>query len=245
MPVDSPPPLERYDAVLREAGIDAIRYRSYLERLFSGVPLRGRRVLDVGGGSGFISFWVAMQGGQTTCLEPSADGSNPHMSASFRRLAAALADLEVTLDPRSFQAVGPQDAHDVVLVHNAVNHLDEKACVALPDDEDARRTYARIFGELRAITRPGGHLLVADCSRRNIFGDLRVRNPFVPDIEWHLHHQPSLWRAFAADAGFVDPEIRWNAMTRTGRVGEILLSNALGAYLTQSHFTLRMRSPVA
>jgi SAM-dependent methyltransferase len=239
--------MERYGVVLRELGIDERRYATYAARLFEGVPLEGRRVLDVGGGSGLISFYAAAMGARVTCLEPGAAGSNAEMPATFQRLEEALGSaVEVQLDPRSLQAFdAPPASLDVVVVHNTINHLDERACAALPRDPEARASYVRLFEAVARWTRPGGTLLVSDCARLNLFDVLRLRNPFVPDIDWRLHQQPGVWARLATEAGFADPQVRWNPMTRAGRVGAVLLGNWLGAFATQSHFTLRVRRAAA
>ncbi|MBA2504340.1 MAG: class I SAM-dependent methyltransferase [Thermoleophilaceae bacterium] len=236
--------MDRYQQTIGTLGVSPTRYPEYLGRLFEGVPLQGRRLLDVGGGSGLISFYAALQGAEVTCLEPTAEGSNPEMDAGFERLRAALGDqAQVELDRRTLQQLDPAPgSYDVIVLHNSVNHLDEDACQALPDDPGARRTFVGLFEELRAALRPGGQVIVADCARLNLFAAVGARNPFVPDIEWHLHQQPKVWAALLEEAGFTRPRIRWNPMTRAGRAGRVLLANWLGAFVTQSHFSLTARS---
>ena len=236
---------DRYVSAIAGLGVDPERYATYLKRLFAGIALEGRSLLDIGGGSGLISFYAAVHGAEVVCLEPNAAGSNPEMEASFETLANRLdRSAQVHLDRRTLQQLDVDAAsYDVIVLHNAVNHLDEEACVALPRDESARRTFVQIFSMLRRMLRPGGDLLIADCARLNLFGLLRLRNPFVPDIEWGLHQQPRVWAELLREAGFKKSNARWNPMTRAGRAGRILLSNWLGAFVTQSHFTLRIRRP--
>ncbi len=238
------PVLERYLDALRGTGVDPPRYLTYVQRLFDGVPLAGRRVLDVGGGSGLISFYAGVRGAAVVCLEPGAEGSNPAMDAAYRRLDERLGgSVDVRLDRTTLQELEPASAaFDVLVLHNSVNHLDERACAGLPREPAARRTFVRLFSSLRRMSRPGGDMIVSDCARLNLFGLLHVRNPFVPDIEWHLHQQPRVWAQLLAEAGFLESRIRWNPMTRAGRAGELVLANRLGAFVTQSHFTLNARA---
>ena len=50
--------------------------RRQLEDLFDGVDLSGKRMLDIGGGSGIYSFYAACAGArEVICLEPEAAGS--------------------------------------------------------------------------------------------------------------------------------------------------------------------------
>jgi hypothetical protein len=74
-----------------------------------------------------------------------------------------------------------------------------------------------------------------------LFGLVRARNPFVPEIEWELHQQPRVWAQLLGESGFLQARIRWNPMTRAGRAGELVLANRVGAFMTQSHFTLNAR----
>jgi SAM-dependent methyltransferase len=241
---DSPAPLlGRYLAGLEGSGLDSQRFLTYLQRLFAGVPLAGRRVLDVGGGSGAISFYAGVRGANVVCLEPGAEGSNPQMEAAYRRLEESVGGaVHVALDRRTLQQLDAQPGtFDVIVLHNSVNHLDEQACVRLPADPGARRTFVELFSSLRETAQPGGDLILSDCARWNLFGALRARNPFVPEIEWELHQQPRVWAQLLGESGFLQARIRWNPMTRAGRAGELVLANWLGAFMTQSHFTLNAR----
>lgn len=218
--------------------------RRYTAQLFAGVPLHGRSLLDVGGGSGLMSFYSAAQGADpVVCLEPSAAGSNPRMDADFARWATGLApDAKVELVRQTFQDLDPADRRfDVVLVHSAINHLDEAACSRLPDDPQARATYREMFAKLASLTVPGGDLVISDAARKNAWGALGLRSPFARTIDWDIHAQPSVWADLAAEAGFSQPSIRWRAHNRLGRPGQAILGNPLGGWLTNSMFILHMR----
>ncbi len=234
--------MERYLDAVGQLGLDPSRYVVYLERLFEGVPLEGRSLLDVGGGTGLISFYAALHGARVTCLDPIAEGGHEGMHSAFELLNDAVGEVApVRLDRRPFQELDPgENTHDVLLLHNSVNHLDEDACMALPEPA-AERTYLDLFRTLHGLAAPGAHLVVADAARLNLFGMAHLPNPFVPEITWKLHQQPRVWATLLERTGFTAPEVRWNAMTRAGRPGQLLLSNWLGSFLTQSHFTLVMR----
>jgi SAM-dependent methyltransferase len=235
-------PLREFHATALREHPSPRRLAIYMERLFSGVPLEGMRLLDVGGGSGTMSFYAAARGAAVVCLEPAAAGSNPRMDEMFEAYRSALgAQVDVRLERQTFQEYDPDEPFDVVLLHNSINHLDEEACQHLHHDQAARELFRAQFRRMAAMTAPGGHLVAADCSRLNLFGVLRVRNPFVPDIEWHIHQQPRVWAALLAESGFTNAQIRWNPMTRAGRAGEVLLANWVGAFLTTSHFTIHMQ----
>src|SRR5688572_16582833 len=93
-----------YSRVVQDLGKSPKQWQRYMELLFDGIPLKGQRVLDVGGGGGLISFYAAVRGAaEVLCLEPSAAGSNPTMEQSFRTLDEHLPQSKVTLDRRTFQ----------------------------------------------------------------------------------------------------------------------------------------------
>lgn len=217
------------------------RLAVYLRVLFEGVPLAGRRMLDVGGGNGAISFYAASRGARVVCLEPGAAGSNAKMRSAFESMAETLRhSVNVELDPRTLQEFQSDSTFDVVLVHNSVNHLNEEACARLHREGWARDAYLELFHKLATLAAPGADLIMSDCSRRNLFGVLGIRNPFVPEIDWAIHQQPSTWAALLKEVGFRYPRTRWNAMTRLGPARR-LVSNPIGAFLTTSHFTLNAR----
>lgn len=238
---------------LRDASFDRIlaqdvypfpdRWNGSMARQFRGLDLDSARILDIGGGSGALSFWCAVQGSNVTCLEPLALGSNSDMDSTFERFHAEVkTSFAVDLKRQTFQEFVSADTYDVIVMHNSINHLDEVSCESLRDSTDSRDMYTSLFKKAADLMNPGGTLIASDCARLNLFGQLGIRNPFSPDIEWHIHQQPSAWVSLLLEAGFVNPEIHWNPMNRTGSLGRLLFANALGAYLTTSHFTIRVQT---
>lgn len=220
-------------------------WRRYLELMFRDVELRGKSLLDVGGGSGAISFYAAARGARAVCLEPGGDGSNPRMRQIFDSYLRGLGsddDVHVELVEDTLQNLDRvMRPFDVVVLNNAINHLDEQACQTLPDDRAARNRYLAMFRRIAELTAPGGYLIVTDAGRYNFWNRIGRRSPFAPSIEWHLHQQPEIWESLLREAGFGGTSVRWNTHARLGAVGQALLGNRLGGYLTNSHFILRMR----
>src|SRR4051812_30569855 len=136
----------------------------YLRNLFRGVDLTDKTVLDVGSGAGVFSFYAAMAGAKSVvALEPSAAGSSEGTDESFRRLAERLGCRNVIERYESLQNLPPDiGPFDIILFHNSINHIDEAACRDLLSNPEARRTYARIFDDLRKLLNPGGRVVVCD-----------------------------------------------------------------------------------
>jgi len=215
-----------------------------IARQFAELDLVGARVLDIGGGSGAVSFWCAIQGAHVTCLEPLALGSNEDMDATFQRFSSDVkTDFGVDLIRQTFQEYANTGEFDVVVMSNSINHLDELSCETLRESAESRTRYLSLLVKASDLMVPGGALVVSDCARKNLFGHLGIRNPFSPDIEWHIHQQPHVWMSLLQEAGFSETRAHWNPMNRSGSPGRLLLANALGAYLTTSHFTIRAVAP--
>jgi SAM-dependent methyltransferase len=234
-----------FDEYLAEAGRRSHNVRSRARWLFDGVDLRGRRLLDVGAGAGVLSMYAACAGAaRVVSLEPEGPGSRSRSPAldAWSALAARVGALERA----QFVAATLQDyepgtaAFDVVLLHASINHLDEDACASLHTNGTAREVYAGLCEKLARLSAPGAALVVSDCSRRNLFGDLGIRNPLAPSIEWHKHQQPELWARLLAGHGFGKPRIRWAAPCSLGRPGRFVLGHRATAYCLRSGFCLTM-----
>jgi SAM-dependent methyltransferase len=236
--------VERYLSVVKaewpERNVRNLRF--YLDYLFDGVPLAGRRVLDVGAGDGVYSFYLAAAGAErVVALEPESAGSTAGVTGSFSRLAEALGLDSVELRTETLQDFDPGDERfDVLFLHAAINHLDESATMALGRDEAARQTYRSLFSKLASIGAPGAKLVAADASPHNLFGRLGLRNPLQPTIEWEKHQTPETWARLLEDAGFGDPRIRWNSINTLRRPGRVLLGNRVAAWFLDSTFCLTM-----
>lgn len=230
-----------YVEALSEIVPSPSRYLSYQALVFAGVPLAGRRVLDVGGGNGALSFYAAARGASSVvCLDPLEEGSNAAMDHQYHVFAHHVGG-PVTRIRERFQNWGTDQIFDVAVIHNAINHFDEDACRRIPAD-DARATYLDIFSSLRSLLAPGGRLILTDCARRNLWGDLRLPNIFAPTIEWRIHQQPRVWDALMVEAGFEPGRISWVAPSRMRRPGQLIFGNRVGGYLTNSLFILASRT---
>jgi SAM-dependent methyltransferase len=235
-------PPEEYLSAIEEVYPNRGNLKFHLRFLFDGVPLRDRSILEIGGGAGTLSFYAGSIGAKrVVCLEPEAAGSDRGIQRHFHRLSKRLKLDSVRLEPTTLQQFDPRgDTFDVVVVHDAINHLDEEACIALPRSLEARRRYLELFGKIFDLTRPGGHFVAADCSRYNLFGMLRLRNPLVPTIEWHKHQTPGTWSTLLKQVGFERPRIRWSTLNTLRTPGRILFGNALAAFALNSHFCMTM-----
>lgn len=218
-----------------------------LGRLIGSFDVRGKRVLEIGCGSGTYCLLMAFAGAEEVVgLEPEVDGST---SGSFEAFAGKVTRTgltnikmyKVTLEDYDLDANGP---FDLVLTYNVVNHLNKGAVQRLHFDESAKEMYQGIFKRIHQSIHPGGVFVLADCSRHNIFsGTSRLglyKGPLTRSIEWDKHQRPMVWKKLLRETGFEHFELEYWIPYVLRKV-PFLANNRVFSYLTISHFTLRAR----
>lgn len=223
-------------------GIEPGVWLARARHAFATVDFRGKTVLDVGSGVGWGSYFAAVAGAKrVVSLEPEADGSHGSMlsTALAIRDDLDLSDI-VEIVPSTIEEVDLNETFDVVMLVNSINHLNEPACVVLDHDPAAQTAYRETLAPVAELCAIDGQLLVTDCTNRNLFGDLGLKSPLCPTIEWEKHQPPEVWAALLSDLGFRDPRVEWTPHARLGLLGRVLSRHRALAYLAFSHFRLTM-----
>jgi SAM-dependent methyltransferase len=216
------------------------RYKARAEFLFRGIEFDGKRVLEVGCGSGAWALWAGINGARYVIgIEPEADGSSSHVLDRFQQSIRTLG-----LEERVFAADYllhelPWDTEkfDVIVMYNVINHLDEDSVVKMHKDTNAFDRYVSAVRDLKERVAPGGWVIVADCTRDNFWPRIGMKSPLAPNIDWDKHQHPEEWIKVFESAGFQTEDLRWSPLQPFMRT----TGNRLVQYFTASHFVLRFR----
>lgn len=227
-------------AVTRRLYSGKSRLFNHLSYIFGRNELYKRRLLDIGGGTGLLSFWMAVNGGSAICLEPEFHGSSTGMQEAFQSLAR---DLDVSPEQAQQQATTFQDFEldekfDIIILANSINHLNEEATINLQCDPDAVSVYVSYFEKMRNLLSDGGRVIITDCDRHNFFNTFGLKSPFMPSIEWQKHQSPRFWGKLLQKAGFKIADISWSSPNILGLPGRFFLGNRIIAYFLLSHFRI-------
>ena len=211
----------------------------YLKWAFRDVDFNGKRVLDVGGGNGIYSYYAKSQGAAYCLnLEPFQAGSE-----NVQILDNSENELKIETKPETIQNFTSNEKFDIIILHDSINHLDEENYTVIHKDSNAYNSYATLVSKLHALLEPNGTVIIADCSRKNFFASLGIKNPFAPTIDWHLHQHPPLLVKLFKENGFQFSKLRWSPFKRFGRFGQFLSKLGFPAsFFLQSHFNLVFRS---
>jgi hypothetical protein len=177
---------------------------------------------------------------KVVCLEPESAGSSKGIKEKFSSINSEVGFKKVYFIQETFQKYEPSDIFDVVILHNSINHLNEDACIKLKERKIAKEEYRNIFSKLSKMTSSGSKLIICDCSNKNFFNLIGLRNPFAPSIEWEKHQSPEVWAKLLEECGFRKEKIRWSSPNRLGGVGNLLMGNRFISYFMASHFCLWM-----
>ena len=205
-----------------------------------------KTALDVGGGFGVLSFYLASQGVEDViCLEPMSDGSDSNAVNAFKNLQAAVPNGDLVEPKESTnQDFDPGERKfDLIVCANAINHVEEEACEDLLTNEKSYQIYIEQFNRLFAMLNIGGRFIATDCTRYNFFPQLGIKNPMVPNIEWEKHQSPYQWTKMLQEVGFVSPKIQWKSPNSLGKIGRPIWGNFIANYFTFGHFKFTVWKP--
>ena len=218
-------------------------FKFYISTIFSGINFHNKKVLDIGSGTGIYSIYASLAGASNVVsIEPESEGSHNNMVKTFINLKekfnchnieivnSTLQDYEIT-----------KNKFDIVIMHNTINHLDEDATSKLKKDKNSQKTYVQIFENLKSKLNDDANIIITDCSNSNLFGDLNIKNPMAPQIEWNKHNPPEIWKIILMKSGFKKIKIKWINHSSLRGVGLFLFGNKYASYFLNSYFLIKCK----
>jgi len=215
------------------------RLKRHLEFLFKDINFNNKNVLDIGGGIGIHSYFAAwMNAKNVVCLDPEAPGCAEHLKNKFENINKKLKLKNIHFIKDTFQNYNPSISFDIVILHNSINHLNEVACSKLTTDDFSKNEYKTYLNKIYEITNSGSKIIVCDCSNKNFFNLLKIKNPFGPTIEWRTHQSPNVWIDLFENCNFKKVKLKWSSFNRFGRIGRVFFGNRISSFFFKSHFCL-------
>ena len=217
-------------------------FNFFFKSTYGDIDFRDKKILDIGGGYGLVSFFAAINGAKkVVCLEPEIDGSTSGVKHKFSVIHNKLGLNNVSLISKTFQDYQTTEKYDIIILHNTINHLNEDMCELLVNSKEAQVVYKTYFEKMHQLTSCNAIIVVTDCSSKNFFNDLGMKSPIMPTIEWKKHQSPYFWLSLMNQTGFRKIKLKWTTFNRFGNTGRRILANRFMSYFLQNHFCLIVR----
>jgi len=235
---------KEFAAILAEDGHH--NFESFLHTYrhqFEGVPLKGRRILEIGSGKGLLSLYMALQGGSVVGMEPEMWGSTPGAASlqagRARRLGVDLEFLDADFNTYDFK----DQRFDVIVLEACINHLYESPHSALAH-RPTFEAYQKIAAHMLALLAPGGVVVATDASRYAFFTMAKkygIRRPWNwehTSINWRVHQNGSTWAQIFKAAGFSRATVDYPVPQKLAPLAP-LVNTALANFFLQGRFILK------
>jgi len=209
--------------------------------IFNGIDLADKDLLEIGAGAGVLSGYAVVRGARAVvALEPEAAGSTQGCVSRIRQMQDALSVPNFTVLNCRIQEYSSQNrSFDIVLLYNSINHIDEEACASLHSCPSSRQSYLQVFTRISTYMRPGAALIIADCSRYNMWPMFHLSNPFARSIEWWKHQSPRTWCTLLSEIGFIKRNLSYYQYFPFRHFG-YWTANPIIAFCLNSHFRLHL-----
>lgn len=210
----------------------------YLKNTFSRINFKDKTILDVGSGNGIFSFYFIINGAkEVVCLEPSLDGSDNNNENIFLSIVNEFRFTNIKFINQSLQNYITNKRFDLIVMKDSINHINEDACINLKKNNYNRKIYIDIFNKINSLMLPDSQIFLSDASSKNFFGDLKIKNPFVGEIEWFKHQEPNIWISLMKESDFDIKFLDWSSINSLQFLGKMSNSKLI-SYFTSSNFRI-------
>jgi SAM-dependent methyltransferase len=207
------------------------------------VDWQGKDVLEIGCGDGTMACYMAMNGArQVVGIDPVGDGGTQSDADVLHKRVETLGIENLTFHPVAIDGLEYEaNSFDAILGIQVVEHIHEST-IPLHENPTGLEAYKNAFSRLRELTRPGGALVLTDCSRYSIWSFVKKFGipPLVPGnstVHWEIHQTPGIYRRLALEAGFDKVRVHWRVPYQLRAVPWIA-DNAVFQYFTWASYIL-------
>jgi len=232
--------LDKFDKILADSQIPrSYGYSFYFKNyIFNDVSIENKTILDLGGGNGIASFYALHKTKNCSAwiVDPIAEGSNQLMTDQYNTLKDKIDPARIHFHRDFIDTLQKPEYFDIILMHNSINHIGEDIIEHVESNKEHWDQYLTRLEPVILRAKKGAHIVIADCSNKNFWNDLGMRNPLAPNIDWNLHHRPQVWRRMLKELGCSHSETRWTARREFLAPGKFMLANRFFNYFLGSHF---------
>jgi 2-polyprenyl-3-methyl-5-hydroxy-6-metoxy-1,4-benzoquinol methylase len=229
--------LQQYKELYNRSNADtAENFLYHFNEEFHGIEVRGKRILEIGCGSGFVSLYLAsvLGVGHLDAMDEAEGEGNPStILDSLETNVRSLGLTNITVLKKDIMQFTSSEPYDIVVSNNAMHHVCEHGL--LKWDVRARKKYVEIFGHLKSLLRPEGTLLLREYSRYSIWRFLPGR---YQEVEWSLHPTKGEWLRVLRQAAFRNISYQYSC-PYTLRVGAAVVRNPIVQALNYPCFHIR------
>jgi hypothetical protein len=228
-----------FDKKLKECGLKrTFGYNFYFKNyIFDKIILKNKKLLDLGGGNGVASFFAynSERSCKCTIVDPYLEGSNKRMSLQNKKLSK-IYNNAVRLHNDYIDTLPENYKFDIILMHNSINHIGEDIIGDIDSNKNSQIEYSRRLSKILERANANATLIIADCSSKNFWNDLKIKNFLAPTIDWNLHKPPNVWKNLIENLGFEHISTKWRARRELLSFGKFFLSNVYASYMLNSFF---------
>ena len=229
------------------------KFTYHLEKQLEGIDLKGKNVLEVGCGKGFVSFWIALFGEARKVValdESEGVGSEKGVLAFLEKsvkdfnIKLTLANSKIKMEKERLENIKvvkcdimnnsfPNDSFDIIIANNALHHVVRTGKYIL-EDLTTKNKWINLFCELKRLLKPNGMIVLGEFSRKSIWRYIKLR---YRQIDWELHPTLNEWLLIIKLAGFKEISFKYIVPYKLRHLRP-LLSNSTSSFFISPIFNI-------